>query len=122
VTTTPRPRAVAAGDVQVTLGQAEWWRTRDGSYHLVKDLTPDHRANIANWLLDRAPMLNFQIVQQRMFWPPSSSHYTHDGFDPEWWTFPTAEEIRDAARRSQDAFLDHVKASPLYRAMIDGVQ
>jgi hypothetical protein len=108
------------GDVRVTLDQDIWWRTRDGVFHLVDDLDDQHRQNIAGWLLDHAAAMNLRTVRERMMFPPlGHGRYGAGEWDPEW-AIPSGREILNAARKSQDAFLDRLIASPLYRRMVGG--
>jgi hypothetical protein len=109
------------GDVRVTLDQDVWWRTRDGVFHLIDDLDEQHRQNIAGWLLDHAAAMNLHLIRSRAVFPPLREPYANDDLEPEW-EFPTGRQIRNAARKSQDAFLDRLIASPLYRRMVGGAR
>jgi hypothetical protein len=64
--------------------------------------------------------MNLRTVRERMMFPPlGHGRYGAGEWDPDW-VIPSGREILNAARKSQDAFLDRLIASPLYRRMVGG--
>lgn len=101
-----------------SLRQDVWWTTADGLTHLIKDLEDRHRVNIAAWLIDNAARTYKNARFNYLFWYYPGP-YAPDDIDPL-----TEEEIHRWIRREMDKgkHLDHVRYSPLFRRMIQGIE
>ncbi len=107
------------------LDQDVWWTGADGITRAIDDLDESHRANIARWLIDRAPAWHLRSRRNQIianFWD-----YVHHSYDKDWGPVnddePTGAQIAALIRDEQaaGAHLTWMPGKPLFRRMVSGL-